>query len=153
MAGFKGRFMTKNQQILYALGQAARDSIVDGSAVTGSPGQPVDSSERTIGPPEGELINSWRLEFPTPNEAKVTTDLGPKAWSIEHGHRAPTKAVIKKAKKLGFFAGTSVRRVQRIASLKIPFTVRSARGGFHSIKLTRANFSRLVELVATRFRS
>jgi len=50
-------------------------SIVEGSAVTGAPGQPVDT---------GALRSSWQTEWEGPGEAVIATDL-PYATSIEDG--------------------------------------------------------------------
>lgn len=145
MARFRQKFLTQNHQLVYELGQMTLGSVRDGSSLTGAPGQPID---------EGELVASWKVEYPTPNEALVTTKLGGKAFAIEHGQRAATKARIRALKKIGYFKGMSVRKVQRNQKLKIKLTVRSARGGFHSVKLTRANFGRLVEAARRRvFRS
>ena len=45
---------------------AIRDSVKDGSAVTGAPGQPVDT---------GNLKNSWQLAFPSQLLARLTTNV------------------------------------------------------------------------------
>lgn len=50
--------------LLPAIAATAHESIVDGSALTGAPGQPVD---------EGGLKASWQLAFPTPEIAEITT--------------------------------------------------------------------------------
>ena len=44
----------------------AKSSIVEGSALTGSPGQPVDT---------GALKASWQTEFPDANTAIISTSL------------------------------------------------------------------------------
>lgn len=42
----------------------AHQSIQSGSALTGAPGQPIDT---------GNLRNSWQVEFPTPDSAIIGT--------------------------------------------------------------------------------
>lgn len=54
---------------------ALRDSVKDGSAVTGAPGQPVDTSN---------LKNSWQLAFPSQLLARLTTHVD-YAQAIEEG--------------------------------------------------------------------
>lgn len=58
-----------------AIAAATHDSIVNGSPVTGAPGQPVDT---------GALRASWTLAFPDPWQAVITTPLV-YAPSIEDG--------------------------------------------------------------------
>lgn len=84
---------------------AVRDSVVEGSPVTGAPGQPVDT---------GNLKSSWVLAFTEPGVAEVSTNVE-YAPAIEDG-----------------------------VGPHGPMTLRSKVGGFHSVKLTRSNFDRLV---------
>lgn len=62
------RFALKLERIgdglLPAVAATAHDSIVNGSPLTGAPGQPVDT---------GNLKASWQLAFPTPGVAEITT--------------------------------------------------------------------------------
>lgn len=83
-------------------------SIVEGSQITGAPGQPVDT---------GHLRASWSMSFPDAHTAIVSTNVE-YAPVIEDNLRGAT--------------------------------VRSAVGGFHSVKLTRAGFNRIVENVLQR---
>lgn len=68
--GFEGldRFVVKLENIgnglLPAVAAAAHESVVNGSPVTGAPGQPVDT---------GNLRASWQLAFPSPEVAEITT--------------------------------------------------------------------------------
>jgi hypothetical protein len=55
-------------------------SITDGSPVTASPGQPVDT---------GFLKNSWQLTFPAPNVAEIVTNCE-YARAIEDNTRGAT---------------------------------------------------------------
>lgn len=88
-------------------------SVVEGSEITGAPGQPVDT---------GFLRSSWILDFPEEFVAESTTNTE-YAPPIEDG------------------VGPSG-----------PLTLRSAVGGWHSVKLTAAGFDRIVELEAARVR-
>lgn len=54
---------------------AVRDSVVEGSPVTGAPGQPVDT---------GNLKSSWQLGFPEPGVAEISTHVE-YAPAIEEG--------------------------------------------------------------------
>lgn len=53
----------KDVFVRYAI--AVRDSVVEGSPVTGAPGQPVDTSD---------LKTSWQLTFPSATRAEITTN-------------------------------------------------------------------------------
>jgi hypothetical protein len=59
--------------------EMARESIVDGSPVTGAPGQPVE---------DDVLRQSWKKEFLSPTHATVLTD-SPYAESNEDGIARP----------------------------------------------------------------
>jgi hypothetical protein len=91
---------------------AVKDSITNGSAITGSPGQPVDT---------GVLRASWQLNFEDANTASISTNVV-YAPQIEDG----------------------------ISWRGKPLTLRSAVGGFHSVKTTVLNFMRLVDAVKAR---
>lgn len=73
------RFVVKVQgrapALLASIATKAHRSIVEGSAVTGSPGQPVDT---------GFLRNSWKLTF-EPRYAEIRTNVA-YAPAIEDGH-------------------------------------------------------------------
>ncbi len=62
--GLKVEGQTKNVFVQTAV--ATKASIVEGSSVTGAPGQPVDT---------GALRASWQLEFTTPTSATIATNL------------------------------------------------------------------------------
>ena len=103
VAGFMEKTRRKQQAVFVNTAAAVKGSIVDGSAVTGAPGQPVDT---------GALKASWILEFDSATEAHVSTN-------IEY---AP-------------ILEDNVRGA----------TLRSAVGGFHSVKMTVAGFERIVD--------
>ena len=86
-------------------------SIVEGSELTGAPGQPVDT---------GALRASWIVGFDSPDHATISTNLNYAPY-IEEGLNS-----------------------------RGPFTLRSAIGGWHSVKLTRAGFQRIVDYVVER---
>lgn len=91
--------------LLAASAALAKTSIVEGSEITGAPGQPVDT---------GNLKNSWQLEFLSPTEAMISTNVD-YARPIEDG-----------------------------VGPNGPMTLRSAVGGFHSVALTMNGFDRIV---------
>lgn len=111
------RFQAKTEAKLQALHQGVVSvvfaSIVEGSPVTGAPGQPVDT---------GNLRSSWinTPEAPTVNLISTNVAYAP---MIEDG--GPSRA-------------------------GKPLTLRSKVGGFHSVKLTRAAWQRIVDYVAQR---
>jgi hypothetical protein len=105
----------RNRRVFVNTASAVKDSITDGSNITGAPGQPVKS---------GVLKGSWILEFLSPTEARISSGGAASAynWQIEDG----------------------------ISWRGQPLTLRSAVGGFHSVKLTVLNFDRLVAVEAGR---
>jgi hypothetical protein len=85
-------------------------SVVEGSEVTGAPGQPVDT---------GTLKNSFTPEFTSDSTWQTTTNLAYAPY-IEDGVRPDG----------------------------VTLTLRSAVGGFHNVKLTRAGWERIIETAA-----
>lgn len=63
-------FVTKvqvaNQRVFLGVATEALRSIVEGSELTGAPGQPVDT---------GNLRASWQLTFPSPTSAQISTNV------------------------------------------------------------------------------
>jgi len=102
----------RNQRVFVNTAAAVKDSITDGSSLTGSPGQPVQT---------GHLKASWQLTFQSQQEALISTNTV-YALQIEDG----------------------------ISWRGTPLTLRSAVGGFHSVKLTVLNFDRLVAAEAQK---
>lgn len=115
---------------------AAYLSIVQGSSVTGAPGQPVDT---------GELRDSWKMRFLSPTLIEIYTT-NPYARAIEHNWRRIRKSAIKAYK--------ATHRIKRMTKAKTSALRKSLgglqfrSGGAHSVKLTRMGFRRLVERVA-----
>lgn len=64
--GFSVGVEVQNLAILLNVASAAKDSIQNGSPLTGSPGQPVD---------QDVLRQSWQVDFPTPTTAQISTNL------------------------------------------------------------------------------
>ena len=97
---------------------AVHDSIQNGSPVTGAPGQPV--GQYGPGYHEGEvggtLKASWQVEFEAADSALVYT-------------------------KSVYAEGIE----DRIGSKGQRINLRSTVGGFHSVKLTRAGWDRIVD--------
>lgn len=98
-------------------------SVVEGSELTGAPGQPVDT---------GELRKSWIFE-PRVDGSSLTTNLvyAPyiEAGSNSRGSFAPPPT------------GTRTRN-GRLVSSQV--------GGFHSVKLTRAGWPRILAFAIAR---
>lgn len=64
VAAFAAKAKAREQALFVNVASAVKGSIVDGSAVTGAPGQPVDT---------GNLKDSWQLTFDDPNTAVIST--------------------------------------------------------------------------------
>lgn len=62
---FTMRTTSRVQDVVTAAAFTVQESITRGSALTGAPGQPVDT---------GFLVNSWILAFPAPLTAEITTN-------------------------------------------------------------------------------
>jgi len=95
------------QAVVEAATDLVFESVVEGSALTGAPGQPVES---------GKTKGSWKKDLPEPLVGEVYSD-----W----------------------FVARFVEEGQGM-------TVRSATGGFHSVKLTRAAFPNIVDEAVKR---
>lgn len=72
---FEAKVQKRIVQLHARLAFAMRDSVVDGSSVTGAPGQPVDT---------GNLRASWQLTFPSPLLARLVSS-ATYAEAIENG--------------------------------------------------------------------
>lgn len=66
LARFAEKIDARRQAVFVNTAAAVKDSIVNGSAITGAPGQPVDT---------GTLKNSWILAFDSPDTATVSTNI------------------------------------------------------------------------------
>jgi hypothetical protein len=113
------RKLTRNLSRIHAMsGQEIEKSIKFGSGLTGAPGQPVDT---------GYLRNSWISSFPAPMLWQIETNAS-YAPVVEEG------GLVSRGRSGGFSGGT--------------YRLRSEVGGFHSVKLTRTGFTRIVHHVA-----
>lgn len=72
---FGVKVQAETLEILAEFVTLTHESVVAGSALTGSPGQPVDT---------GNLRRSWQIGWQGPAQATITTNL-PYALSIEDG--------------------------------------------------------------------
>jgi hypothetical protein len=110
---FSVNVQTDAQAVFAATAVHALHSIQFGSSITGAPGQLVD---------EGNLRNSWQLEFPSKESARISTNVV-YAREMEDGTREG-RALIQ----------------------------RSPTGGFHSVRLTIVGLQRILEHETERLR-
>ncbi|MDE2772359.1 MAG: HK97 gp10 family phage protein [Gemmatimonadota bacterium] len=80
---FAARLERRTRDVAEGAADEVHDSIVEGSAVTGSPGQPVET---------GELRDSWTNEEVEPDVWHVATDKF-YAAPVEHGHPTHRRSV------------------------------------------------------------
>lgn len=110
---FQVKLVTRNREVLLGVTDGVHESIVNGSALTGAAGQPVDT---------GYLKNSWQKEIaPDWQSSEIGTNVA-YARPIEDG-----------------------------VGPHGPLTLRSAVGGFHSVKTTVANADAIVRDVVAKF--
>jgi len=107
---FMRRVEIRLRDVYTGVAEEVHRSVVEGSEITGAPGQPVDTSY---------LRNSWQLAI-GPREAVISTNVD-YAPGIEDG-----------------------------VGPNGPIQLRSPVGGFHSVKLTRAGFPRIVDHVVRK---
>ena len=115
---FAVKTQSKSNALFINVAKDVKASIVDGSAVTGAPGQPVDS---------GALKASWQLVFESKSAAMLSTNIA-YAPVIEDNLRSSFNP-----------RGEQPERKPGRKSIK------SIVGGSHSVKLTVGAFDRLVE--------
>lgn len=115
---------SRQQQVFTGMVDEIHRSIVEGSEITGAPGQPVGQTHIEHGQTHvgGTLKISWQKWFNSPTSAMIATDIV-YAPSIEHG-------------------------IGRFGEL----TLRSSVGGFHSVKMTVAAWQRIADYVVARVR-
>jgi hypothetical protein len=133
LSRFSVKVQARSQSLFVNVAAATKASITDGSPVTASPGQPVDT---------GFLKGSWQLTFPSTTEALITTNVAYAPY-IESRIRAdfdPAGVVNRYGVKGGLIGPAMPRGGNR------PH-IKSTVGGAHSVRLTRAGFSRLVDRV------
>lgn len=119
IARFVGKTIIKQKFIFLHVANGMHNSVVKGSKVTGSPGQPV---AQKFG---GTLKNSWQLAFLDLFLASTTTP-------IIYARAIEEQVDLRTGKQL---------------------QLRSEVGGFHSVKLTRAGYQKLVRAAAREVRA
>lgn len=72
---FAKKTITNSNAVFLGVGDECLRSIVEGSEITGAPGQQVDT---------GALKSSWQRWFPSPTEQRIATD-APYALQEEDG--------------------------------------------------------------------
>lgn len=115
--------------------EAVHQSIVHGSSITNSPGQPVA---------DGDLRDSWKMHKLSASVIEVYSD-SPYARAIEHNWKRIARAKMKAAgKRMGL---TRLTKSAKVLIRKRFGGMRFRNGGAHSVKLTARGFPRLVESV------
>lgn len=122
LRAFREKVLQRSRDVFVGATGDLHESVTEGSPVTGAPGQPVDT---------GNLKASWQQTFPEEWQSLVATNVE-YAPAIEEGIQEPYTTA----------DGTEV--------VPGPMTLRSEVGGFHSVKLTRAAWPRVVESVVRR---
>lgn len=126
IARFKAQFEGRLREIHNQAADEVYRSVVEGSPITGAPGQPVDT---------GNLKGSWQNQILGPLTRAITTNVV-YAQDIEDGVRH------------GVVAGVGADdATDAIKAPDAPLTLRSQVGGFHSVKLTRAGWQGIVDHV------
>jgi phage gpG-like protein len=117
---FSLKVETRNADVFKNVVSATLDSIVNGSAVTGSPGQPVGQYGPGYHPGEvgGALKTSWTMELDSPT--------------------SPTSAII------GTNSPYAVQNEYGISATNGPYVQHSSVGGRHSVAHTVAGFGLIV---------
>lgn len=113
---FRQSLRTKRRDVVLSVVRKVKQSVVEGSSVTGSPGQPVQT---------GFLKGSWD-DFEEADWIWLVATNAEYAPSIEDGLQEPYE------------------RADGTVVTPSPMTLRSEVGGFHSVKLTRAGFEKIV---------
>ncbi len=128
---FNVKVHTRERAIFARVVDLVHESIVEGSPLTGSPGQPVDT---------GFEKGSWQKWFPSVDEAMIATNVS-YAPALEDGTNASyDPAGVDRPK------GMKSVRDQGGGSAHIKSEV----GGNHSVRLTIAGFDRIVAAAASR---
>lgn len=139
LQAFKGMILSRQREVFVGTLGELHHSIVDGSPLTGAPGQPVDTSD---------LRTSWQEEYPEEWVGRTVTNVA-YALAVEEGvqeahtRRAHDRRAYTRSDGVEVRA-TTVREAE-VPRREIVF--RSAVGGAHSVKLTRAGFRRVVDAV------
>lgn len=125
MQAIVARVLADSQAVFLGIATHAHRSIVEGSEVTGAPGQPVDT---------GNLKTSWQLSFPSADRALISTNVI-YAPIIESGIRP-----------IGSGRGNATGRTGTRITLRSPV------GGFHSVQLTVDGLPKIVAHESARLK-
>lgn len=118
LQNWKRKVAFRERAVFTGTAQEVLRSIVEGSEITGAPGQPVGQYGEGYGSPGqvgGTLKASWQLTFPDENTAEISTNI--------------------------VYAPMNEDGVSGTGG---PYVQRSSVGGRHSVRLTRAGFDRIV---------
>ena len=107
IARFNALVERRSDDLHLRVSELLYESVVNGSSITGAPGQPVQ---------KGQLRTGWQLTFPKKMFSSLLT---------------------KVIYALGIERGKDPRTGKNL-------TLRSQVGGFHSVKLTRAGFKKII---------
>jgi len=133
LARFTVKLETRSRDVFVGSVGEVKTSITEGSAVTGAPGQPVDS---------GTLVRSFQETYPEEWVGQVATNVG-YALVIEDGQVTDheVRAHTRTSSTGTTHAVSGHFRRGRIMRFLSPV------GGPHSVKLTRAGWQRVVNHV------
>ena len=109
IARFTAKVDGRIEKLHLRCSELLNESVVEGSSITGAPGQPVQ---------KGQLRGSFQLTFPKRLFSSLLT-------------------------KLVYAPGIELGKDMRSGKT---LSLRSAVGGFHSVKLTRAGWNKLVRM-------
>ena len=107
IARFNALILRRGDDLHLRTSELLYESVVEGSSITGAPGQPVQ---------KGQLRTGWQLTFPRKMFSSLLT-------------------------KTIYAPGIELAKSMKTGKT---LTLRSSVGGFHSVKLTRAGFKRIV---------
>jgi hypothetical protein len=114
---FRLKAEARARAVFTNVASATKFSVTDGSPITGAPGQPVVT---------GNLKGSWQLTFPAPWVAEImATGIAPDGTDVGYAR--------------------VIEYNLRGANIPAGPPKGSVVGGAHSVALTKAGFSRLVE--------
>lgn len=119
---FENKINKRSKEIFQRTAFTLRDSVVQGSPITGAPGQPVDTNF---------LRSSWQLTFPASFLARLVTNV---AYAPAIEENTPFA-----------YDPSGVDRPEDFAPG--PIVGVSETGGPHSVKLTRAGYQKIVNKI------
>ena len=138
LSRFQVKLVTRNREVLLGVTDGVHESIVNGSALTGAAGQPVDT---------GYLKNSWQKEIAADWQSSEIGTPAAYARVIEDGMRSSydSRGTTGRFGVLGGQVGPALGPGRSRKSVK------STVGGHHSVKTTVANADTIVRDVVAKF--